>query len=54
LTVALQFAIIYTPWLQDIFHTGALSGKEILLCVGLSSLVFWAVEMEKMFARRKR
>jgi P-type Ca2+ transporter type 2C len=53
LTVALQFAIIYIPWLQGIFHTGALAGEEILLCVGLSSLVFWAVEIEKAFTRRK-
>ncbi|MBP1723384.1 MAG: cation transport ATPase, partial [Deltaproteobacteria bacterium] len=54
LTIGLQFMIIYIPLLQSFFHTQALSGEEILLCLGLSSLVFWAVEIEKAIIRRRR
>ncbi|MBP1712233.1 MAG: ATPase, type [Deltaproteobacteria bacterium] len=54
LTVVLQFMIIYIPLLQDFFYTRALSGREILVCLGLSSLVFWAVEIEKAIIRRRR
>ena len=51
LTLGLQMAVIYIPFLQDIFSTKALSFKELLLCLGLSSIVFWAVEIEKWFKR---
>lgn len=51
LTMTLQFAIIYVPILQDTFKTTALSWKELLLCIALSSIVFWAVEAEKWFKR---
>jgi len=54
LTFALQMAVIYVPFLQDIFRTQALSLKELALCLGLSSIVFWAVEIEKWFKRRNR
>ena len=54
LTLGLQMAVIYIPFLQDIFRTQALSIQELLLCLGLSSIVFWAVEIEKWFKRRKR
>ncbi|MCX5914348.1 MAG: cation-translocating P-type ATPase C-terminal domain-containing protein, partial [Deltaproteobacteria bacterium] len=53
LTVDLQFMIIYLPPLQGFFHTRALSGEEILLCLGLSSLIFSAVEIEKAIIRRR-
>ena len=53
LTIGLQFMIIYLPLLQDFFHTRALSREEILLCLGLSSLIFWAVEIEKAIVRRR-
>jgi Ca2+-transporting ATPase len=52
LTVALQLAVVYVPWLQPVFHTHALSAAELALCVGLSSLVFVAVEIEKAWRRR--
>jgi len=51
LTLGLQMAVIYVPFLQDIFSTQALSIQELLLCIGLSSIVFWAVEIEKWFKR---
>ncbi|MCY7291569.1 MAG: cation transporting ATPase C-terminal domain-containing protein, partial [Ferruginibacter sp.] len=54
LTLVLQMAVIYVPFLQDIFSTKALTVKELLLCLGLSSIVFWAVEIEKYIKRRKK
>jgi Ca2+-transporting ATPase len=54
LTVVLQLAVIYTPAGQAIFHTTALSWGELMLCAVLSTVVYWAVEVEKWFGRRKR
>jgi P-type Ca2+ transporter type 2C len=53
LTLALQMAVIYVPFLQEIFRTQALTLEELLICVGLSSIVFWAVEVEKWIKRNK-
>ena len=53
LTFALQMAVVYVPFLQDIFRTESLTVIELLICVGLSSLVFLAVEIEKWIKRRK-
>jgi Ca2+-transporting ATPase len=53
LTFGLQMAVIYIPFLQDIFSTQSLTVIELLTCVGLSSIVFWAVETEKWIKRRK-
>jgi Ca2+-transporting ATPase len=52
LTLVLQMAVIYVPFLQDIFHTQSLTFIELLSCIGLSSIVFWAVELEKWVKRR--
>jgi Ca2+-transporting ATPase len=52
LTFLLQIAILYVPALQDIFNVQALSWKELLVCILLSSIVFHAVEMEKLVRRR--
>ncbi|HJV68422.1 cation-translocating P-type ATPase [Ideonella sp.] len=52
LTLALQLATIYLPWLQPVFHTHALSATELALCIGLSAVVFVAVEIEKWWRRR--
>ena len=52
-TFLLQLAVIYIPFLQNIFRTTALSLKELLFCLGLSSVVFIAVELEKWFWRRR-
>jgi Ca2+-transporting ATPase len=46
-------AVIYIPFLQDIFRTQALTLSELLICIALSSIVFWAVEFEKWFKRKK-
>jgi len=52
LTVLLQLAVIYIPAMNDIFHTQPLPWQELLICIGLSSLVLFAVEIEKLLARR--
>ena len=53
LTFVLQMAVMYVPFLQKVFRTEPLSGLELLLCLGLSSIVFWAVEIEKWIKRSK-
>jgi Ca2+-transporting ATPase len=50
-TVALQLAVIYLPWLNGIFHTQPLPAAELALCFGLSSVVFAGVEIEKALVR---
>ena len=52
LTFALQMATLYVPFLQPIFKTEALSAAELALCIVLSSVVFFAVEIEKWLMRR--
>jgi Ca2+-transporting ATPase len=52
LTLALQMATIYVPWLQPLFHTAALSAGELALCFGLAAVVFGVVEIEKAWRRR--
>jgi Ca2+-transporting ATPase len=51
-TVALQLATIYLPALNPVFKTEPLSAAELALCLGLSSIVFFAVEFEKWLVRR--
>jgi Ca2+-transporting ATPase len=53
LTFALQMATIYLPFLQPIFKTEALTLGELALTLALSSLVFFAVEIEKWLKRRR-
>ena len=54
LTLVLQLATVYVPWLQPIFHTQALSVGELGLCVALAAVVFGVVEGEKFWRRRGR
>ncbi len=51
LVLALQLAVLYTPRLQSFFRTESLSITELGLSLLLSSLVFWAIEIEKWFLR---
>lgn len=46
LTIALQLATIYVPWLPPIFRTHPLAASELALCFGLAAVVFVAVELE--------
>lgn len=47
LTFALQMAVVYVPFLQNIFGTTALTFGELLLSLGLSTIVFIVVELVK-------
>ena len=51
-TIALQMAVLYVPWLNPIFRTAPLSLGELVLCLVLSSVVFIAVEIEKILIRK--
>jgi Ca2+-transporting ATPase len=53
LTFALQMATVYVPVLHPIFRTEALTLNELLLTFLLSSIVFVAVEAEKLLKRKK-
>lgn len=53
LTTALQLAIIYSPSLNSIFKTQPLSIYELVITLAVSSVVFWAVEIEKWVIRIK-
>jgi Ca2+-transporting ATPase len=52
LTFALQMATIYVPFLNPIFHTMPLTLDQLGLCLILSTIVFFAVEIEKWVRRR--
>jgi Ca2+-transporting ATPase len=52
LTFGLQLAVVYLPFLQTIFQTVALSLPELAICLGASTLIFWAVEVVKWIGRR--
>jgi Ca2+-transporting ATPase len=54
LTVGLQLAVVYLPFLQTIFRTTALSPGELGLSLAISLVVFGAVEIEKWLARRAK
>lgn len=51
LTLLLQFALIYIPFLQPFFGTVPLSLSDFLLCALLSTAVFWAYEIKKLLIR---
>jgi len=52
MTLVLQTALIYLPVLQKVFSTTPLSAFALFFSVLLSSLVFWGIELQKLFARR--
>jgi Ca2+-transporting ATPase len=54
LTMILQLAVTYLPILQPIFRTEALTLNEFLIVGAVSSVVFFAVEIEKAVLRRRR
>jgi Ca2+-transporting ATPase len=51
LTVIGQLAVVYMPVFQGLFKTVPLSGGELGLCLALSTVVFWAIEIEKWIMR---
>jgi Ca2+-transporting ATPase len=53
LTFVLQLFAIYTPFLQEFLETEALPLADLAIAVALSTIIFWAVEVEKWLARRR-
>jgi P-type Ca2+ transporter type 2C len=54
LTFILQLCTIYVPVMNTFFNTQPLTWDELLLAIGISSIVFVAVEIEKWWKRRKK
>jgi Ca2+-transporting ATPase len=53
-TFLLQVAVIYLPWLQASFQTAALSAYDLTVCLAVSTVGFWLIEIEKWSYRRSR
>jgi Ca2+-transporting ATPase len=51
-TVVLQMATVYVPFLNPIFHTAPLPLDELALCLALSTVIFFVVEIEKWLVRK--
>jgi Ca2+-transporting ATPase len=51
LTLVLQLAVIYVPVMNRVFKTAPLSAGELAATLGISTIVFFAVEIEKIFHR---
>ena len=53
LTFVLQLAVVYVPFMQELFKTVALPPIDLAISLALSTVVFWGVELEKWFLRRR-
>ncbi len=51
-TIVLQLISIYTPFFNTLFNTNPLTLEQLLICLVLSTVVFWGVELEKLLMRR--
>ncbi|MEO5602602.1 MAG: cation-translocating P-type ATPase [Cyclobacteriaceae bacterium] len=51
-TASLQLLVIYAPFFNTIFKTYPLTFEELAITLGVSSIVFWAVEMEKIIKNK--
>jgi Ca2+-transporting ATPase len=52
LTFVLQLVAIYAPFFQGFLETEALPLADLAIAVALSTIIFWAVEVEKWLIRR--
>ena len=53
LTVALHLLIIYVPFCNALFSTQPLTVAELGITLAVASVVFWAVEAQKLISRRR-
>ena len=54
LSIILQGFVTYSPFLHPIFKTESLTLHELVLVIGASTLVLFAVEIEKVVNRKKQ
>lgn len=54
LVVALQLLVIYVPALASFFNVQPLSAIDLLIAIGTASLVFLAIELDKVFKKEDR
>ena len=54
LTIVLQLSTLYVPPLARVFRTAPLTARELAACFGVASVIFVAVEIEKLIRRRRR
>jgi len=52
LTFILQLIVLYTPFLREVFNLDFLGPVDLGICILLSTIVFWAVEIEKWILRK--
>lgn len=52
LTTILQLAVIYVPFLQELFNTVSLPLTDLLIALAFSTILFWAAEFQKFILRR--
>jgi len=53
-SVMLQLAVVYTPFLQRAFSTQALTAWDWLRCTAIASSVLWLSELQKGITRSRR
>lgn len=53
-TFILQLAAIYIPSFQSFFQTTALSSLDLSISLGVSTIGFWGLEIEKLLGRHNR
>jgi Ca2+-transporting ATPase len=51
LTLGLQLAVTYVPFLQRMFSTRPLTLAELGVCLAVSTAVFWSIELVKLAKR---
>jgi Ca2+-transporting ATPase len=54
LSLLLQAAVVYVPFLQQAFSTVALDGRDWLHCAAVASSVLWLRELSKLFFAKSR
>ena len=52
-SLILQVAVVYVPFLQQAFSTSPLSGSDWLKCAAVGSSVLWLRELTKLIGRSR-
>jgi Ca2+-transporting ATPase len=53
-SIALQVAVVYLPFLQQAFGTVALTAGDWIQCAAIASSVLWLRELSKLVGRARR